>query len=506
MAPHDHGHGGHSDCDHAHSHGHSHDGASHGSHLHGSHPHDHGGYSHSHGEYSREISTADGLPVPESQQIEATDLWEGEADRTLWIDASQGASGDMLLGALLDAGADAGSVAKVLELIAPGLLHLQSRHVVRGPFRAVKVDVIADEPNPPARHLSDVEELLELPGVPPATRDLAKEAFRLLAEAEAHVHGASIESVHFHEVGALDSIGDIVGVCEAIRTLGVETVVTTTVAVGAGTVKTQHGVLTVPPPAVAELAKGWPVEAGGPEDVGELCTPTGMTLIRTLSARHGNMPEMVVEEIGVGAGTRIRKDRAGVVRVVVGTAAHDRTPAHSVAGAAIDLDSSHNQVTEPSFEPDDRVHTVEANVDDMDPRLWPSVLDALISAGANDAWLTPIVMKKGRPAHVVSALSHENNLSAVVDAMVAHTSTIGVRVSAPSHRRVLNRSIVPIDVDGMMVRVKVSGSEDEITHVSIEFDDVARVARSLDIPQREALSMCESVAWSAGLVRGRSMP
>ncbi|AZQ76579.1 DUF111 family protein [Flaviflexus ciconiae] len=134
--------------------------------MHGSHPHNHGGYSHSHGEYSREISTADGLPVPESQQIEATDLWEGEADRTLWIDASQGASGDMLLGALLDAGADAGSVAKVLELIAPGLLHLQSRHVVRGPFRAVKVDVIADEPNPPARHLSDVEELLEAPGVP----------------------------------------------------------------------------------------------------------------------------------------------------------------------------------------------------------------------------------------------------------------------------------------------------------------------------------------------------
>lgn len=437
------------------------------------------------------VHTADGTLAPEGTRILPGPLWDGPArgDRLLWLDVSQGASGDMLLAALIDAGADAGSIAHVLDLVAPGKLHLQRRTVPRGPFVAAKVDVIADEPAPPTRHLRDVEAMLAADAVPAATRALALDAFRRLAEAEARVHGMSINDVHFHEVGALDSIGDIVGVAEALRTLGLGSISCSRVALGAGHVQTQHGLLTVPPPAVLELSRGWLVEAGGPEDVGELCTPTGLALLRAACQRQQPMPGMIVEQIGIGAGTRVRADRAGVVRAVLGQqAAPQPSPTTSSAQPV--------------------VQEVCANVDDLDPRLWPAVLDRLLDAGALDAWLTPVVMKKGRPAHVVSALVGEESADAVVDAIVTHTSTIGVRVSSPMHRRVLRRSWVSVDVEGHRVRIKVSGSPDSATiqQATPEFVDIQRLAAQLDVPERVALSQASAVAWHAGLRTGAPWP
>lgn len=443
-----------------------------------------GGHHHRH--------SADGQHVEPGVRIEAGELWTnpGLSHRRLWIDASQGASGDMLLGALLDAGADAGSVARVLEIVAPGKLHLQTRQVERGPFTACKVDVIADEPAPPTRHLSDVEEMLETPGVPHLTRQWALEAFRRLAEAEAKVHGMDVEEVHFHEVGALDSIGDIVGTCEALRTLNVTQATCSIVAVGAGEVTTQHGVLSVPPPAVAELAKGWRIEAGGPPDVGELCTPTGMTLIRTMCSRVETLPEMVTTEIGIGAGSRIREDRAGVLRAFVG---------HVEEATA---------TRPPSEQSATQVNEVSANVDDLDPRVWPAVIDRLIDAGAVDAWLVPIIMKKGRPAHTIVALAPSQNVSDVTDALITHTSTIGVRVSSPMQRRVLHRIWVPVTVDGHRVRIKVSGDGEgsTIQQATAEFVDVEELAEALDCPQRVALAQAQTVAWAAGLHPGAPWP
>lgn len=452
---------------HGHEHGHHHD-----------HHHDHGtGHHHHH-------TTADGQQVEAGTRIEPTAIAPAPPQtKHLWIDASQGASGDMLLAALIDAGADAGSIAAVLELVAPGKLHLQTRTVERGPFAAHKIDVIADEPNPPARHLSDVAEMLHADGVPPFTTGLALAAFSELAEAEAKVHGTTVEDVHFHEVGALDSIGDIVGVAEAIRTLGIAEGSSSVVAVGTGTVNTQHGLLTVPPPAVIELSKGWQVEAGGPADAGELCTPTGMALIRAICSTVGALPPMAVDAVGTGAGTRVRKDRPGVLRVVVGT---PQTVAHTP-----------RQVVE-----------VATNVDDLDPRLWPAILERLLEAGAVDAWLSPIIMKKGRPAHTITALTHTEHRDAVADALLAHTSTIGVRISQQWHRRVLERTWRTVTVDGHDVRIKVAGDGEghPIAQATPEFADVEALAATLGAPQRIALARAEAEAWKQGLHPGAPWP
>ncbi|MDO5720806.1 MAG: nickel pincer cofactor biosynthesis protein LarC [Actinomycetaceae bacterium] len=459
------------------------------------HHHEHG---HAHSQ-APNIVTADGATVPQGERIAPGALWERspvDMPHQLWIDATEGAAGDMLLAALIDAGADGHSVARVLEIVAPGQLHIQRRRVQRGPFTALKIDVIADEPNPPARHLSDIEHMLATPGIPRQTRELALATFRKLAQAEADVHGESIESVHFHEVGALDSIGDIVGVCEALRTLCVDYATSSVVAVGAGTIRTQHGTLTVPPPAVAQLACGWQIEAGGPDDVGELCTPTGMALIRTACESVASVPPMTMTAVGVGAGTRKRSDRAGVLRVMLGTVtAEDATTLDSETVSASQVSSRD-------------VVQVEANVDDLDPRLWPAVIDRLLDAGALDAWLTPIVMKKGRPAHIMSALTHPAQVEAVTDALLTHTSTIGVRVSAPAHRRILHREWHTVYVEDHPVRIKVSGDGPgtPIQQATAEFTDVEQLANRLNSPQRVALARAQVTAWESGLFPGADWP
>ncbi|MDO5049052.1 MAG: nickel pincer cofactor biosynthesis protein LarC [Actinomycetaceae bacterium] len=469
---------------------------SHGDHAH-PHAHGHGKHEHGHTHHHPHVHTADGDEVPAGEPIEPGDLWqapEGQSQNILWIDATEGASGDMLLAALIDAGADARSVARVLQIIAPGKLHLQQRRVQRGAFSALKIDVIADEPNPPARHLSDIKAMLDHEDVPGFTRELAVEAFTRLAVAEAKVHGASVESVHFHEVGALDSIGDIVGVCEAIRTLRVGEATSSKVAVGAGTIQTMHGTLTVPPPAVVELSRGWEIEAGGPQDVGELCTPTGMTLIRAICSKVGSMPAMKLDTVGFGAGSRVRQDRAGILRAVVGS------PASPDTGAT--------QPTEPQFTGSDTVVQVDANVDDLDPRVWPAVIDQLMEAGALDAWLTPVIMKKGRPAHVCSALAKADSVNAVIDALLNHTSTIGARVSAPAHRRVLKREWQTVQVEGHPVRIKISANREQtqILQATAEFVDVEKLAEVLAVPQRVALARAQCAAAESGLYSGANWP
>lgn len=458
-----------------------------------------GGHHHHHPKPAAEaITTADGDIVAPGTVIPAGKLWvdEGAPRRRLWIDASQGASGDMLLAALLDAGADAASVAAVLELVAPGKLHLQWRRVERGPFQAMKVDVIADEVDPPARHLSDIEEMLSVDGVPEETRALALDAFRRLARAEAHVHGMEVEDVHFHEVGALDSIGDMVGVAEAIRTLGIGRATCSVVAVGTGSVRTQHGLLTVPPPAVLELARGWQVEAGGPPEAGELCTPTGLALIRAICDAVEPLPKMTLRNIGVGAGSKVRADRAGVLRATVGDEVVDRPRPSAAEGHAHD------------DRPASTIHEISANVDDLDPRVWPAVIDRLLDAGAVDAWLVPIIMKKGRPAHTITAIAPADCVDYVADALVTHTSTIGVRITAPMHRRVLERMWIPVQVEGFTVRIKVSGegSGRTIQQATAEFIDVEQLAEHLGVAQRVALTQAQSVAWAAALYPGAPWP
>jgi pyridinium-3,5-bisthiocarboxylic acid mononucleotide nickel chelatase len=393
--------------------------------------------------------------------------------RHAWIDASAGVAGDMLLGAFTDAGADIDSVRQAVDAVVPGSVRIVSAVVDRAGLRAVKVDVEPLVKDPPHRTWRGIRDQLDNAGLPERVYARATQVFERLAAAEAQVHGVAVADVHFHEVGALDSIADVVGVCAALDNLGIDTVSAGEVALGSGHVRTAHGELPVPAPAVAELSRGWRVLAGGP---GELATPTGLAVIRTLAARCEDLPEMTVESVGVGAGDRDTPGRPNVVRVLLGS-----VPAvDSTVEAAVVL---------------------EANVDDLDPRLWPGVLAGLMRAGASDAWLVPIVMKKGRPAHTLTVLCRPDLVETLRTRIFRDTSTLGVR-EASRRKVVLDRAFVEVRVDGGTIAVKVGHVDGVVLQVMPEFEDVAAVARRQGRPERLVLLDATNAAAAAGLIVG----
>ncbi|UQU61273.1 nickel pincer cofactor biosynthesis protein LarC [Couchioplanes caeruleus] len=398
------------------------------------------------------------------------------ADRHAWIDASAGVAGDMLLGALLDAGADLGMVQRAVDLVVPGSVRIHAAPVRRAGLRALHVRVEPLVGDAPRRTWPAIRGLLAGAGLPDRVRERATAVFARLADAEAYVHGTAVEDVHFHEVGALDSIADVVGVCAALEDLGVGTLSAGEVAVGSGRVRTAHGELPVPVPAVARLAVGWRVRSGGS---GELATPTGMAVIRTLAGRDEELPSLRVEAVGAGAGSRDTPGRANVVRVVLGGTADPGTGEPAVL--------------------------LEANVDDLDPRLWPGILAGLLECGAADAWLVPIVMKKGRPAHTLSVLCRPGRVAALRDRMFRDTSTLGVREGV-LRKHALPRAFVDVAVAGGTVAVKLGHDRGVITQVMPEFDDVAALARRLGRPERDVLTAAVAAAAAAGLVTGAVLP
>lgn len=429
------------------------------------------------------------------------------ANRHGWVDASAGVAGDMLLGALLDAGAGLDVVQAAIDAVIPGAVQVVATPVLRAGLRALKVDIRVLVDDPPHRTWRHIRRLLQagpparsaaqsppdspggvatspdvLPASTPSVERIRRRAtavFARLADAEAQVHGIAAEDVHFHEVGALDAIADVVGVCAALEALGIATLSAGEVAVGSGRVRTAHGELPVPVPAVAHLSQGWRVHAGGR---GELATPTGMAVIRALAVTCEDLPAMSVEAVGVGAGGRDTPERPNVVRVVVG-AASGRTLTHDGEPAVV----------------------LEANVDDLDPRLWPGVLAGLLRAGAADAWLVPIIMKKGRPAHTLTVLCHPERAGVLRDQIFRHTTTLGVRESF--RRKVaLARTFVDVTLDGSNVAVKVAHRDGIIVQVMPEFDDVAGLAARRGRPERVVLQAALAAAATAGLTVGSALP
>jgi uncharacterized protein (TIGR00299 family) protein len=380
-----------------------------------------------------------------------------------WVDASAGASGDMLLGALLGAGVPVEVLADAVGAVAPEHVALRPEQVSRAGFAATACHVeVADSST--HRTWSDVAALLAGADLAEPVRTRAHATFERLAGAEAAVHGTSPADVHFHEVGALDAVADVVGVCAGLEHLGLEQLVVSTVAVGAGRVHGAHGDLAVPPPAVAELLRGVPSYAGpGGPSVGELCTPTGAALLVANATSFGPQPAMAVSAVGVGAGGRDPGTHANVLRLMVGRRAVP--PAAEVPGPLL----------------------LEANIDDLDPRLWPDVIAALLLAGASDAWLTPIVMKKGRPAHTLTALVTDDRAAAVRTEMFRQTSTIGLREIAVG-KTALDRSMRSVEVDGHRIAVKLASQDGRVVNVQPEYDDVVRAATATGRPVKDVLA------------------
>ncbi len=399
--------------------------------------------------------------------------------RHAWVDASAGVAGDMLLGALVDAGADLAQIQAGVDAVVPGAVRLVARGVLRAGQSGTKVDVEVLTDDLPHRHWREIRAMVLDAGLPERTRERVLATFGRLADAEALVHGTSPEDVHFHEVGALDSIADVVGVCVALELLDVATLSAGPVALGSGRIRTAHGDIGVPVPAVVQLSTGKRVLAGGR---GELATPTGMALLVALSERDEDLPPMVVDTAGAGAGTRDLPDRPNLTRVLLGS-----------PSAAAQEDAG------------DRVCVLEANVDDLDPRLWPGVLDRLLAGGALDAWLVPVLAKKGRPAHVLTVLAHPHRVPALRDVVFAETSTLGVR-SADWSRTALPRGWVDVSVGGSSVPVKVGHRDGRVVRATPEFDAVEALARHSGRPVADVLAASAAAAATAGLVPGAPLP
>jgi uncharacterized protein (TIGR00299 family) protein len=388
-------------------------------------------------------------------------------NRVGWLDLGSGVSGDMLLGALVGAGIPLATLSAALEPL--GLpITLRREDVRRGGLAAVRVHVDVPAEDQPHRTWADVRVLLDRLAQP--LRSSASDVFAALARAEAAVHGVPADDVHFHEVGALDAVADVVGVCAGVAALGLDRLVASPLALGSGSVRTAHGLLPVPGPAVLALLADASAPAHGGPAGEELATPTGVALVTALASGYGPLPPMRPTGTGTGAGARDPADRPNVVRLVV--------------GEALAADSPHQVVV------------LETNVDDLDPRAWPAVLADLLAAGALDAWLTPVLMKKGRPAHVVSALAEPVAVPAVRAALFRGTTTLGVRESVVA-RQVLARRFRTVDVGGQPVAVKLGlGPDGEVLNAVPEWEDVVRAAAALDRPVKAVLAQALGLAQS----------
>ena len=388
-----------------------------------------------------------------------------------WLDCSAGVSGDMLLGVLVDAGVGLAVLQEAVDRVGVEPVRLERSTVTRAGLGACKVDVVVDE-HPRTRTWSDVRALLEQAALAERVRATALDVFARLAVAEAAVHRTTPEQVHFHEVGALDAVADVVGTAAGLDALDIARVTASAVVVGSGTTRGAHGPLPVPPPAVVALLRGAPVLAG--PVAREMTTPTGAAVLAAVVAAYGPLPPMVLRGSGTGAGGRDPAELANVLRLVLGDEAREA----AVDGAGTT---------------DGDAVVVEANVDDLDPRLWPGVLASLLAAGAHDAWLTPVLMKKGRPAHVLHVLCPADRLPALQEVALRETTTLGVRSYAVT-RRVLDRAWRTVEVDGRPVRVKLGLLGGEVVNAVPEWDDVAAAAAALGRPAKLVLQDAAALA------------
>ncbi len=389
-----------------------------------------------------------------------------------WWHCFAGIAGDMALASLVDAGADLGAVVEVLRGLPIEGWHISSEPVLRCGIAATQITVEAAETGVIRTH-AHIAGVLTEARLPERVRQRALATFAALATVEGRLHRRPPAQVHFHELGGIDAIVDIVGTCTALEILGVDEIYASPVATGTGMIRSSHGALPNPAPAVVELLKGAP--SYGRDLQVELTTPTGAALLAALAVGWGPMPPMRIDVTGFGAGSRDIDGLPNATQVIVGRA----SLAEGAAGESL-VTSGHHTVL------------LEANLDDATGEVLAHTVVELLTAGAHDAWITPMIMKKGRPAHVVSALCDPALADQVAQVLMAETGTLGVRGQTLT-RWLARRRSEEVEVDGFPVRVKVSPGR-----IKAEYDDVARVARRVGKPVRDITWRAEAAARQRG--------
>ena len=387
----------------------------------------------------------------------------------VWFNCGNGVAGDMLMASLVDAGADRDAIATILQGLNLDGWALMFEEVSRAGVVSTQALVVEHHGHDDDHHhhdhhhhrlYSEIVKMLEAADIPIVVRERALHAFAVLAVAEAAVHGTQVEDVEFHEVGSIDSIVDIVGVCAALEVLGIDYISCSPIAIGYGTTKMEHGDLPNPGPAVARMVADHAVPIIGVNTPLELSTPTGVALMIALATEFGAAPSMTITGVGHGAGSRDTPDRANVVQALVGL---------------ID-DHDHPE----------SLTLLETNVDDISPEVVAYTISRLMELGALDAWATSITMKKGREALTISCLCEANNANALKQVMLDESGSLGVRISTVK-REALPREMITVEVDGHSVRIKVGPSR-----AKVEFEDAASVARTLGLPLREVIARAEA--------------
>jgi uncharacterized protein (TIGR00299 family) protein len=377
--------------------------------------------------------------------------------RAIYFDCFAGVSGDMMIGALLDLGLDFESLSAQLSTLGLSGYQVKCERVKRSGIAAMKFDVAVDEHKQPARTLSDIREIINRSALSEGVRARALKVFERLAEAEAHVHATTPDRIHFHEVGAVDSIIDTVGAMIGLEMLGIERFYASPLRVGRGSVETEHGLLPIPAPATAELLRGIPVYAGDLE--GEFVTPTGAAIVSTLCEEFGPLPAMEIARAGYGAGSRNPHGFPNALRLLMG----------EVAGAR------------PPVKEDRSVLVIETNIDDMNPQVFGFIMERAFALGALDVFMISAQMKKSRPGVLLTILCEPERLDSITGMLLAETTTLGVRYHE-AKRRVLERAIETVETRYGRVRIKVARDGDRTLHFQPEYDDCARLADQSNDP------------------------
>jgi uncharacterized protein (TIGR00299 family) protein len=388
--------------------------------------------------------------------------------KTLYFDCFAGASGNMILGALVALGVDEDQLVERLGRLDVSDFKIEFTTRDKSGISAIHAEVKVPHEHA-HRHLHHIEKIINESALPASVKARAVEIFTNLARAEAKIHGIDVKKVHFHEVGAMDAIIDVVGACIGFEMLGVEHFACSKIHVGSGFAKMAHGKFPVPPPAVAELLKAAPIYST--EIEGELITPTGAAIIATVCTEFGKIPEMIVEKTAYGAGTREYKDFPNALRLILG----------EVQSPNSKIQNSFHEHRPPNHE---RLTVIETNLDDVSPEILGFVMEKAFDSGALDCWFTPIQMKKNRPATLVSILCEKANREIMTDLLYSETSTLGVRVYEVE-RSCLEREIVEVETEFGKVDVKIARSKGKIVNAKPEYEQIRKIAIQSKKPLRE---------------------